>query len=80
MEAITCAKTERHHDGHKQHDGEETNFLSHAENRPAGSDIPEEPAFVQVGVRKHNVSLAVDYVALPILHAHGAEMIQQLVL
>jgi hypothetical protein len=35
---------------------------------------------VQIRVRKHNVALAVDYVALPILHAHGEEMIHRLVL
>jgi hypothetical protein len=37
------------------------------------ADIPVKPAFIQVGVRKHDVALAVGHVALPILQAHGAK-------
>ena len=48
---------------------QQADLLSQAENSLAGSNIPIEPAFIQVGVRKHNVALAIEYVALPILQA-----------
>lgn len=52
---------------------QQTNLLPLAEDRFAGSDIPIEPAFIQIRVRKHDVALAIEYVALPILEAHGAK-------
>ncbi len=72
-EAIVCANPKDVVIVHKKHDDHETNFLSPAENRLAGRDIPVKPAFIQVGVRKHDVALAVGHVALPILQAHGAK-------
>ena len=56
-----------------QHDDRQTYLLSAAENRLARRNVPVEPAFVQIGVRKHDVALAVEYVALPFLEAHGAK-------
>ena len=52
---------------------QQTDLLPLAEDRFAGNDIPIEPALIQVRVRKHNISLAVEYVALPFLEAHGGK-------
>lgn len=52
---------------------QQADLLAAAENCLAGSDVPIESAFIQVSVRKHDIALAVDYVALPFLEAHGAK-------
>jgi hypothetical protein len=52
---------------------QQTDLLPLAEDRFAGNDIPIEPAFIQIRVRKHDVALAIDDVALPILQAHGGK-------
>ena len=52
---------------------QQADLLSPAEYRLTGSDIPVEPALVQVGVRKHDIPLAIEYVALPFLLAHGGK-------
>jgi hypothetical protein len=51
----------------------QTDLLSPTKNRLAGSNIPIESSFIQVRVRKHDVALAVEHVALPLLEAHGAK-------
>jgi hypothetical protein len=59
---------------HKKHDdSEQTDLLSPAENGLTGSNVPIESALIQVCIRKHDIPLAVDDVAFPILEAHGAK-------
>jgi len=60
-------------DDEKADDTQKTDLLSKRVNSLAGSNIAVEPAFIEVGVRKHDVALAVDYVALPFLESHGPE-------
>jgi len=55
----------------KTDDSEQTDLLSERINGFAGSDVAVEPALIQVRVRKHDIPLAVDYVALPLLLVHG---------
>lgn len=58
-------------DNEKSDNTQQTDPLSKGIYGFAGSDIPVEPALIQVRIRKHDVPLAVDYVALPLLQAHG---------
>ena len=64
-------KIHRIHHDEKDDNQQQTDFLSPAENRFARRNIPVEPAFIQIRVRKHNVALAVEYVPLPLVQTHG---------
>jgi hypothetical protein len=59
------------HNYKKTDDSEQTDLLSERVNGLAGSDVAVEPALIQVRIRKHDVPLPVDYVALPLLLVHG---------
>lgn len=60
-------------DDKKTHNQQQTYFLSSSENSLTGSNIPVEPTFIEYRVREHNIALAVQYIALPSLEAHGAK-------
>lgn len=69
----SAREIQRIHNEEKSNHQQQAHFLSAAENRFARRNVPVEPAFVQVGVRKHDIALAVNDIALPILQAHGAK-------
>ena len=54
-------------------DQQKPNPLCQIELSFVGEYIPIEPPLVQVRVRKHDIPLAIDYVALPFLEAHGGK-------
>ena len=78
--AIASSKIQRIHDEEKSNHQQQAHFLPLAENRLARRNIPVEPPFIQIRVRKHDIALAIDYVALPILQGSWREMIHELVL
>lgn len=67
------SEIQRIHHEEKSNHQQQAHLLSHAKYRLPGSNIPVEPAFIQVGVRKHDIALAIDDIALPFLLAHGAK-------